>query len=57
MKKPERAPKKSRKIDAAMTPAEKDSFEEQVEEFEGPDRREKRGGERPEPHEPGVARS
>ena len=36
---------------------EKEDFVEQVEEFEGPDRREKRGTE-PEPaREPGVSRS
>jgi hypothetical protein len=40
-----------------MTPAEKESLVEQIEEFEGPDRREKRGTETPEAHEPGVARS
>ena len=45
------------KPDDRMTPAEKDSLAEQIEEFEGPDRREKRGTEDPKPHEPGVARS
>lgn len=43
--------------DARMTPEEKESLIEQIEEFEGPDRREKRGSERPREHEPGVARS
>ena len=40
-----------------MTPEEKESLIEQIEEFEGPDRREKRGSEAPQEHEPGVARS
>lgn len=57
MKQPKKPRKTAPKIDSPMTPAEKDSFVEQVEEFEGPDRREKRGSEKPEPHEPGVARS
>jgi hypothetical protein len=60
MKQPKEAnktPTKSPKIDSRMTPAEKESLVEQIEEFEGPDRREKRGSEKPEPHEPGVARS
>ena len=39
-----------------LTPEEKQDFLEQVEEFEGPSRREKRGSE-PEPEkEPGVER-
>ena len=36
---------------------EKEDFVEQVEEFEGPDRREKRGSEKEPSKEPGVARS
>ena len=50
-----RAPKPT--LDAPMTSTEKESLEQQIEEFEGPDRREKRGSTPPEPHEPGVARS
>jgi len=43
--------------DEAMSIPEKEALVEQIEEFEGPDRREKRGTE-PEPEgEPGVARS
>jgi hypothetical protein len=49
--------KEEPKLDDRMTEKEKDSLADQVEEFEGPDRREKRGSEKPEPHEPGVARS
>ena len=41
----------------ALGEREKEDFVEQVEDFEGPDRREKRGSD-PEPaKEPGVARS
>jgi hypothetical protein len=40
-----------------MSSSEKESLTEQIEEFEGPDRREKRGTEASEPHEPGVSRS
>ena len=43
--------------DEKMSPKEKDALGEQIEDFEGPDRREKRGTETPEEHEPGVARS
>jgi hypothetical protein len=43
--------------DDAMTREEKEDFEEQVEEFEGPDRREVRGTPKKVPHEPGVSRS
>ena len=43
--------------DAKMTPKEKEALVDQLEEFEGPDRREKRGTVDPEKHEPGVARS
>ncbi|MGH9441281.1 MAG: hypothetical protein ACRD16_03290 [Thermoanaerobaculia bacterium] len=56
-KRPGHAAAKLEKLDEGMTGKEKDSLAEQVEEFEGPDRREKRGSEVPEPHEPGVARS
>ena len=56
--KPEKSPlRKPSKPDDRMTPAEKESLAEQLEEFEGPDRREKRGTEEQKPHEPGVARS
>jgi len=40
-----------------LTPKEKQDYVEQVEEFEGPDRREKRGTEEATADEPGVARS
>lgn len=43
--------------DDAMSPKEKEDFETQVEEFEGPDRREIRGDHETPPHEPGVSRS
>jgi hypothetical protein len=43
--------------DEKMSPKEKDALADQIEDFEGPDRREKRGTEPPEKHEPGVARS
>ena len=36
---------------------EKEDLVEQIEEFEGPDRREKRGSDPEPPKEPGVARS
>jgi hypothetical protein len=40
-----------------LTPAETETYVEQIEEFEGPNRREKRGSESETPKEPGVARS
>ena len=43
--------------DDAMSKEEKEDFEQQVEEFEGPDRREIRGPREKLPHEPGVSRS
>jgi hypothetical protein len=43
--------------DDAMSKEEKEDFEQQVEEFEGPDRREIRGPQEKLPHEPGVSRS
>ena len=49
--------KKVPTADEKMSPKEKDALAEQVEDFEGPDRREKRGTEPTEKHEPGVARS
>ena len=52
-----RRPGKSPTADAGMTPEEKESLIDQVEEFEGPDRREQRGTPAPRPHEPGFARS
>jgi hypothetical protein len=50
---------KSREMppDERMTAREKEDLIEQIEEFEGPDRREKRGTPANEPHEAGVARS
>ena len=43
--------------DDAMTKEEKEDFEQQVEEFEGPDPREIRGTPEKTPKEPGVSRS
>jgi len=43
--------------DARMTPVEKDTLIEQIEEFEGPSRRERRGTERIREHRPGVSGS
>ena len=43
--------------DDAMSKQEKEDFEAQVEEFEGPDRREVRGKQEKHSHEPGVSRS
>jgi hypothetical protein len=40
-----------------LTRKEKQDYVEQVEEFEGPDRRERRGTEKEEADEPGVSRS
>ena len=56
-------PKKSTKKkspplpDTKMSRQEKEKYIEEVEELEGPDRREKHGSETREEHEPGVARS
>jgi hypothetical protein len=49
--------KKVPTADEKMSPKEKDALADQIEDFEGPDRREKRGTEHPEQDEPGVARS
>jgi len=43
--------------DDRMSRREKEDFEEQVEEFEGPDRREVRGEQKKPAREPGVSRS
>jgi hypothetical protein len=43
--------------DSRMTPAEKETLIEQIEEFEGPSRREKRGTEAVREHRPGVSGS
>jgi hypothetical protein len=43
--------------DARMSPREKDTLIEQIEEFEGPSRREKRGTETVREHRPGVSGS
>ena len=43
--------------DEKMDPKEKEALADQMEEFEGPDRREKRGTETPEEHPSGVANS
>ena len=43
--------------DDTMTEDEKEDLEDQVEEFEGPDRREIRGEHKEPPDDPGVAHS
>jgi hypothetical protein len=43
--------------DDSMTKKEKEAFEDQVEEFEGPDRREVRGKEDKRTHDPGISHS
>ena len=43
--------------DDSMSRKEKEAFEDQVEEFEGPDRREVRGDQKKHSHEPGISRS
>jgi hypothetical protein len=43
--------------DDEMSREEKESLEEQIEEFEGPDRREVRGAEKKQPRDPGVSHS
>jgi hypothetical protein len=48
---------KTQTPDERMSREEKEAFEEQVEEFEGPDRREVRGEQKKHSHEPGVSRS
>ena len=45
------------KPDSQMTSAEKETLIEQIEEFEGPSRREKRGTETVREHPPGVSGS
>ena len=46
-----------RPIDSALSETEKQDLIDQVEEFEGPDRREIRGQEPKKPHVPGVSQS
>ena len=48
---------KTQTPDERMSREEKEAFVEQVEEFEGPDRREVRGEQKKHSHEPGVSRS
>jgi len=43
--------------DDKMSRTEKEELEEQVEQFEGPDRREIRGSDREPPKDPGVSHS
>ena len=43
--------------DDDMTQKEKDDFADQVEEFEGPDRREVRGEQEKRPNDPGISQS
>jgi hypothetical protein len=43
--------------DDQMSREEKEEFEDQTEEFEGPDRREIRGTEKKRSHDPGVSSS
>jgi hypothetical protein len=40
-----------------MSRKEKEELEDQIEEFEGPDRREVRGTEKKRPHDPGISSS
>ena len=53
----EKEGKKGPTADEKMTPGEKEALVDQMEEFEGPDRREKRGTESPEEHPSGIAPS
>jgi hypothetical protein len=43
--------------DDRMSRKEKEAFEDQVEEFEGPDRREVRGEQKKRSHDPGISHS
>jgi hypothetical protein len=54
---PESGKERPRTPDDSMTHEEKEEFEDQVEEFEGPDRREVRGEQEKHSHEPGISRS
>ena len=54
---PESGKEKPQTPDDRMTHEEKEAFEDQVEEFEGPDRREVRGDQKKHSHEPGISRS
>jgi len=54
---PESEKDRPRTPDDSMTRKEKEDFEDQVEEFEGPDRREVRGEQEKRPHDPGVSHS
>jgi hypothetical protein len=54
---PESGKDRPRTPDDSMTHDEKEAFEDQVEEFEGPDRREVRGEQKKRPHDPGVSHS
>jgi hypothetical protein len=54
---PESGKEKPQTPDDRMTHEEKEAFEDQVEEFEGPDRREVRGEQKKHSHEPGISRS
>jgi hypothetical protein len=54
---PEKERDRPRTPDDSMTHKEKEEFEDQVEEFEGPDRREVRGEQKKRPHDPGVSHS
>jgi hypothetical protein len=53
----EKGAKTGQTADEKMSPKEKEALIDQVEEFEGPDRREKRGTEPPAKKDSGVARS
>ena len=54
---PEKEKDRPRTPDDSMTKKEKEAFEDQVEEFEGPDRREVRGKEDKRTHDPGISHS
>ena len=54
---PGKGPKEGPTADEKMNQKEKDALTDQMEEFEGPDRREKRGTETPATNNSGVAHS
>jgi hypothetical protein len=54
---PESGNDRPRTPDDSMTKKEKEAFEDQVEEFEGPDRREVRGEQKKHSHDPGISSS
>jgi hypothetical protein len=57
MTKRKKAKPRKQTPDDQMSPEEKQDFEDQTEEFEGPDRREVRGTEKKRSEDPGVSSS